>query len=104
MAVPEREERETSRTKQVVLVALLLLGLAVVVCATLIGWHHLPGVLGEWIGMMVGIMSTPFFLEASFLFIGLTIVLVINHHRQKKSGDDFVELEVKDPEDGGLKH
>ena len=44
-------------------------------------------------------MSTPFFLEASFIFIGMTIVVAINHWRQKRDGDDFVEVEIKDSKD-----
>ena len=62
-------------------------------------WHRLPEVWADWIGTMVGIMSTPFFLEASFIFIGLTIVVAINHWRHKREGDDFVEIEVKDSDE-----
>ena len=79
--------------KQVGLVAAILLGLTLLVCGALLGWHHLPGVWGEWIGTMVGMMSTPFFLEASFIFIGLSIVMWINHLRQKRDGDELVYLD-----------
>ena len=54
------------------------------------------GCWGEWIGMMVGVMTTPFFLEASFIFIGLTLVMAINHWRQKREGDECVYLEQVD--------
>ena len=100
------DDRTPSPAKQVVVVALILLGLTLLVCGGLLSWHHLPGVLGEWIGAMLGMMSTPFFLEASFIFIGLTIVMWINHQRQKREGDEFVDLEgkpspaSKSPEEG----
>lgn len=84
---------------QVGIAAAILLGLSVLIVLALMGWRHLPEIWADWIGMLVGIMSTPFFLEASFLFIGLTIVVAINHHRQKKAGDDFVEVEVKDSQE-----
>ena len=87
------DDQTTSPAKQVVVVALILLGLTLLVCGGLLSWHHVPGVLGEWIGAMLGMMSTPFFLEASFIFIGLTIVMWINHQRQKRDGDEFVDLD-----------
>lgn len=67
--------------------------LTLTVCGALIGWRFLPGLLGEWIGMMIGVMTTPFFLEASFVLIGLTLVMAINHWRQKRDGDELVYLE-----------
>lgn len=87
------------RVRQVVLAAMVLLGLALLICAALVGWVHLPGIWGEWLGTIVGVMSTPFFLEASFLFIGIILVIAINHHRQKRAGDDFVEMEVEESKD-----
>ncbi|HEX5790870.1 MAG TPA: hypothetical protein VFY13_06935 [Luteolibacter sp.] len=87
------------RAKQVVFAALVLLGLTLFICAALVGWVHLPGIWGEWLGTIVGVMSTPFFLEASFVFIGIILVIAINHHRQKRDGDDFVEMEVEDSKD-----
>jgi hypothetical protein len=91
-----KTEAAESRVKQITAGAAICLGLAVLVCGALIGWRYLPGVLGEWIGTMVGVMTTPFFLEASFIFIGLTIVILLNHHRQKKDGEELVYLEQVD--------
>ena len=82
-----------NRLKQVAVGAAILGLLTALVCGALIGRHYLPGLLGEWIGMMVGLMTTPFFLEGSFLIIGLTVVVTINHWRQKREGDDLVYLE-----------
>lgn len=100
MAEPKHApEEKDSRAFQVVVAALILMLLTAVIVIALLGWRHLPEIWADWIGMMVGIMSTPFFLEASFLFIGISIVAAVNHHRQKRAGDDFVELEVKKPKE-----
>lgn len=102
MGEPAQEihEAEASdpRVKQVLIAVAILVSLAGLIVTALVGWRQLPEVWADWIGTMVGIMSTPFFLEASFIFIGLAIVVALNHWRQKRAGDDFVELEVKDPE------
>ncbi len=93
MASPAKQDQ---RVRQVVLGALVLLSLGLIVSTLLIGYHYLPGVWGEWIGTMVGIMTTPFFLEASFLFIGFGIVLFINGYRRKKEGEELVYLDQVD--------
>lgn len=87
------ERIRDDRVKQVVIGASILLTLAVVVPVTLMGWRYLPGVLGEWIGMMIGLMTTPFFMESSFLILGLVIVIGLNVWRTAKEGDEFVYLE-----------
>ena len=81
------------RVKQVATGAGILILLTVVVTGSLIGWRLLPGLLGEWVGMMIGIMTTPFFMEASFAILGLVAVITLNHWRQHKDGDEFVYLE-----------
>lgn len=91
---------EDKRLRQVGVGLGILLVLTVVVCGSLIGWRYLPGLLGEWIGTMIGVMTTPFFLEGSFFILGLMIVFVVNHWREKRDGDEFVYLEqVKNPQD-----
>ena len=87
------ERIRDDRVKQVVIGAGILITLSVVVPGTLIGWHYLPGVLGEWIGMMVGLMTTPFIMESSFIILGLVIVIGLNYLRITKEGDEFVYLE-----------
>jgi hypothetical protein len=87
------------RVKQVAIGAGLLIALAVVVTGLLLGWRLLPGLMGEWVGTMVGIMTTPFFMEATFAILGLVTVITLNHWRQHKDGDEFVYLEqVSGPE------
>jgi hypothetical protein len=83
---------EENRRKQIVGGISILVVLMVLVCGTIAGWRYLPGLLGEWIGMMIGVLTTPFFLEGSFLMLGLTIVLVLNIWRRNRDGDDFVDL------------
>lgn len=87
------ERAYDERVKQVVIGVSIILVLTVVVSGTLIGWRLLPGLLGEWVGSMIGIITTPFFMEASFALLGLFIVMALNHWRQHKEGDDFVYLE-----------
>jgi hypothetical protein len=89
MAVPMKDER----VKQVAIGAVLLAGLTGGMVTLLLGWRQVPGVLGEWLGMVVGIMSTPFFLEASFVLVGVLVVMVVNAVRRHREGDEFVALE-----------
>lgn len=88
-----RRADDNNRLKQIAVGAAILGLLTVAVCATLAGWRHLPGLLGEWLGTMVGVMTTPFFLEASLAFLGLTVVLAINHWRRRRAGEELVYLE-----------
>ena len=84
--------------RQVAIGVAILLTIALVVCGLLLWVPHVPGFLGEWLGFMVGVVTTPFLLEISFGLFGLTLVLLINHLRQNKSGDELVYLEqVEDP-------
>lgn len=89
----EMEHVRDERVKQVAIGAGILIAIAVIVPGTLIGWRHLPGLLGEWVGFMIGIMTTPFFLEGSFAIIGLVTVISLNHWRMTRDGDEFVYLE-----------
>lgn len=55
--------------------------------------RYLPGVGGEFFGRLLGIISTPFLMEASFLVLGFVLVMTINLWRQRREGDEFVELD-----------
>jgi hypothetical protein len=58
-----------------------------------------PGLLGEWLGVLAGIISTPFLLETTFVVLGLVIVVSLNGWRRTRDGDEFVYLEqVKGPD------
>jgi uncharacterized membrane protein len=72
--------------------------LMALVPAFYIVWRFVPGVFGEWLGVIAGVVSTPFLMEFSFVALGLLIVVGINHWRQRKDGEEFVYLEqVSDP-------
>ena len=84
--------------RQIAIAAAIFLAIAVVICGLLLWVPHVPGFLGEWLGFMMGMATTPFLLEISFALFGLTLVLVINHLRQTKAGDELVYLEqVNEP-------
>jgi len=87
------------RVSQAVIGVTLLIAIGLIVSTVLIGYHYLPGIWGEWIGSMVGIMTTPFFLEVSFILIGFTIVLLINGYRRNKDGDELVYLDSNESDE-----
>ena len=74
-----------------------LLGITGSVCAVLAGWGHLPDVLAEWIGWMIGIATSPFFMEVSCIVIGFVLIVGINHWRNLRDGDEFVTLPQESP-------
>jgi hypothetical protein len=96
--------RADERTRQVAAAAGILLGLAAIICASLLGWRLIPGVIGEWLGMVIGVMTTPFFMEASFGLLGLALVVMLNHWRQSKAGEELVYLEQVDEAAGLPEH
>ena len=81
------------RVKQIAVAAAILAAVGCGAVGLLLFWRSVPGVFGEWLGMIVGVMSTPFFLEASFVILGVLIVMVLNTIRRHREGDDFVSLE-----------
>jgi hypothetical protein len=87
------DQAKDERVKQVVVGAGILVVIGVAVPATLIGWLYLPGLFGETVGTIIGVMTTPFCMEASFVILGLVIVIALNNWRRIKEGDDFVYLE-----------
>jgi hypothetical protein len=92
MIIPRDE-----RARQILVGAAILVLLALIVSGALLGWRSVPGVAGEWLGFVIGVMTTPFFMEASFAILGLTLVLAINGWRRERAGDELVFLEqVKD--------
>jgi hypothetical protein len=101
---PGMKKPASEQSVQIMVCAAILLALTTVVCGLLIGWRHLPGLWGEWMGFMVGVITTPFFMEASFAVIGLTLVLVINQWRQKRAGDELMVLEQVDEAAGLPEH
>lgn len=87
---------DDERTKQLTVAVSILVSIFVLVSALVLGWRMVPGVLGEMLGMIAGLISTPFFLEATFILLGLFIVLAVNIWRREKEGDEFVVVELED--------
>src|ERR1035437_4122732 len=82
-----------NRVKQIAAGTGIVAVVALLVCGALVGWRYLPGLLGEWVGMMVGVMTTPFLLEASFLMLGVVVGLGLNYWHQRQDGEDWVDLQ-----------
>lgn len=85
-----------NRGKQLLVGGAILLVVAVVFISLLLFWRQIPGLFGESVGKFVGIMSTPFFMETSFVILGFLIVVSLNIWRRHKDGDEFVTIEEND--------
>jgi hypothetical protein len=85
-----------NRGKQFLVGGAILCLVAGMVISLLLFWREIPGLLGETVGKIVGIMSTPFFMEASFVILGFFIVVGLNTWRRHKDGDEFVTIERGD--------
>ena len=85
------------RKRQVAVGALIVAGVAGLFLLLVMS-TGLPGVAGEFFARIVGIVTTPFLLEASMIILGFIIVILINHWRhQREGGDELVYLdEVRD--------
>lgn len=94
----ERHSPTDSRRRQLIGGALLIGGVGLLAVFLWLG-RAMPGIFGEWFGIVAGIVSTPFLMEASFVVLGFMIVLGLNSWRQRRDGDEFVYLEqVTGPE------
>jgi hypothetical protein len=80
------------RIKQVVSGSAIIAGVAGLILLIAYG-RHLPGVGGEFFGRILGIISTPFLMEASFLILGFVLVMSLNLWRQRREGDELVYLD-----------
>ena len=79
--------------RQVAIAAAILAGVSGGGVSLWVGWRGVPGVAGESLGMLAGVVCTPFFLEASLVMLGVLIVLVANAIQRQRDGDDFVSRE-----------
>jgi hypothetical protein len=86
-------EEQTSRNKQILIGAVILGSITLFVLTLLIGWRYVPGLFGEWLGVIAGFLSTPFLLEGSFAVLGLVIVVGLNSWRRVREGEEFVYLD-----------
>lgn len=88
---PSRYEAGSSR--QVFWAIAIFAGILLLIAAMLIARRWVPGFFGEYLAGIAGVVTTPFLLEATFIILGLVIVVALNHWRQKRDGDEFVYLD-----------
>lgn len=82
------------RKSSIAIAAGILGTITVMVVSLIMGWRFVPGLLGEWLGVLAGLLSSPFFMETSFVIMGFLIVLGLNSWRRSREGDEFVYLET----------
>lgn len=85
--------RDDERIRQVAIAIGILMAVAGGVLGLWLGWLNLPGAVGEMLGMIVGIISTPFFLEATFVLLGCLILVVVNSIQRHREGEEWVSAE-----------
>ncbi len=85
-----------SRTRQILIGAAIIFFFGIIICAALLGSRRIPGVPGEALSMAVGILTTPFLMEFSFVTAGFILIAVFRNFREQRDGDEFVEMEVPD--------
>ena len=90
-----------SRGRQILVGAAILLVVTACFVSLLMFWRLIPGWVGESVGKLVGLMSTPFLMEASFAMLGLLIVISLNIWRRRREGDEFVTMEENNDGEGG---
>lgn len=91
-----KQPTEENRGKQIAVGGVIIFLLMASVICLLVFWRYIPGWVGESVGRVAGLLSTPFILEASFFVMGLGIVVLLNSWRRKKDGDDFVEFDAQE--------
>lgn len=95
-SVMNKQSSSENRGKQVAVGGVIIFVFMSAVTSLLLFWRYIPGWVGESVGKVAGLISTPFILEASFFVMGLGIVVLLNSWRRNKDGDDFVEFEERD--------
>lgn len=82
-----------SRRRQILLGSLVI---GVVGLFLILLWlgRHIPGTVGEWFGLVVGITTSPFLMPVFFILLGFFVVNTINGWRRHREGDECVYLET----------
>lgn len=91
-----KESSDENRAKQIAVGGIIIVSLMTSVVCLLVFWRFIPGWVGESVGRVAGLISTPFILEISFFVMGLGIVVLLNSWRRKKAGDEFVEFDEQE--------
>lgn len=90
MAKLDKEQRSALRTG-----SFILLGFSAFII-TLWACSYLPGPVGRTFALFTGFLWTPTIMEPTLFTISLMTILVLNHHRKKLAGPDYIELESTD--------
>ena len=96
MLISRSDKTREHRGKQALVGGALSAGLLAVVLSLLLGWKFLPGWVGDGLGIIAGVITTPFSMETTFFIIGLLIVVVLNIWRRLKDGDEYVEIDMSE--------
>lgn len=91
--MPEQPSTE-NRGKQIAVGAAIMFVVFAAVTSLLLFWRFIPGWVGESVGMVAGVITTPFFMEASFILLGFAIVIGLNTWLRNRAGDEFVTFEA----------
>lgn len=89
-------EEDRERKRQLWAGMGILAVITVLIVVVLLGWGYLPGELGKYVGLVVGILTSPFLMEIFCVVVAFVVVITLNQWRRNRSGDDFVEIEVED--------
>ena len=74
----------------------IMMGFFLILAIIAIAANYTTGIVKETAEKIAGMISSPFFMEASFFCIGLFLLLGYNSYRRHADGDDYVEMEIKD--------
>lgn len=86
--VTVRDERWKQVGAGLAVLAVITVGLLLLVLG-----QTLPGLAGEFFARVVGIITTPFILEITFIILGFVVVFTLNYWRQHRDGDELVYLD-----------
>ncbi len=86
-------QSQDNRGRQALVGGVISGSLLVLVVSLLLGWRLLPGWVGEGLGIVAGVITTPFFMETTFFVVGLLIVIGLNIWRRSREGDEFVDFD-----------
>lgn len=86
---------EKSWVKTMIIGCLFMNGFFLVLSIVGASVFYLEGFAGEVAAKIAGYMSSPVFMELSFFFIGLILLISFNIVRRTVEGDEFVEIEFK---------
>ncbi|MFC4994386.1 hypothetical protein [Rubritalea tangerina] len=88
-------EWEKTWVKTLIIGCLFMSGFFLVLATVGASVFLLGGFPGEVAAKIAGYMSSPVFMELSFFFIGLFLLISFNIVRRIFEGDEFVEIEFK---------